>query len=397
MSQWTVVAVLVVCALILGSYAMLPERGVDLSAFPRLTDATLADRTIVDFGTSDDGTVAYSYLAEPVPAQLAENEVPELRNENSYTILLEVPKDGEDLKLQTIFYAQPAYAQDIDGSWKYLEYATTSEQVFRNRDTTLWKSLVELVVRTAYADSTSPFSGAGDGYVESVFVDGGLGLISCRLTGTSFDYTSTGSYVNVFNDLTIPRDCTNDRTFLPFDTSAIPSNSSVSAATLYIYVLSKQNGDDDGSDYITVSTSTQTSSSALEVADFNTVGRTEGIDSGARLDITSITTGAYNSFALNSTGIGWITFNGQTSTCGTNSGVTCLALLEGHDISGGGGLADDQANSITIYMSEQTGTSQDPYLSVTYTAPAASVVARGSGKVAPGGSVRVVNGKLLIR
>lgn len=422
--MYKVAAALVVAVLLIGALLLLPSATpADLSAFPTLTDATLADRTIVDFGISENGIVAYSYLAEDVPALLDEAEVPELRTENSYTKLVAV-SEGEDptLTLESRFYSQPAYAQDADGSWRYLEYATTTEQAFRNRDMTLWKALTEMVVRTAYADTASPFSEAGDGEVSAFDIASNFGFSSCSLfdawtpvrtavTGSA-EYTFASFDVLTYGDNTYDGELDQslcsaqiDRGFLPFDTSTVSPSATISAVSLSVYVFSKQNGDNDGNDYITVSTSTQATHTSLTNNDYNDAGpltmntASEVIDSGERKDITSISTGAYLTFTFNANGIAATKKSGESSTCSATTGITCLTLREGHDAAGdilAVGFPGTVTSSVNLYASEQTGTSNDPYLSVTYTVPASGAVQSGM-QIGSYGSLKVTGGGIKIK
>ncbi len=367
-------------------------RGVELSR--------LEGRTIVDYGiNSQTGVVSYLYLDRLVPEKLDEREVPELRTETSYTTFQEVVEEGDDpiVKMETRIYSQPAFAQDVDGSWKYLEYATTSEQAWRERPSNLWQRITEAFVRTAYAATLSRFSGAGDGYVGNTGIsqtfsfpeacDMGAAWSSARTFGTGDDVVYTASPMHVDSESSRVFDselqtwtCTViiRRSFLPFDTSSLPSNATVSAATLNVYAQTTSDGDNDTVDYVTVSTSTQATHTQLVTADFDTAGpvtmnaASEAIDSGQRKDITSISTVAYTAFTLNSAGINAIKKSGQASTCTASTGITCLALREGHDATNNQ-VAEDVVSGVTWYTSEQTGTSNDPYMDITYTAPATAV------------------------
>jgi hypothetical protein len=333
----------------------------------------IAGRTVVDFGTATDGVVAYSYLGDKVPGKLAVNEVPELRNETSYTTLIEAPqKEGDDATLQTIIFSQPSFAQDVDGSWKYLEYATTTEQAFRDRDRSLWQALTELVVRTAYADSISPFSGAGDGYTSASASEAdGCGSTWGFEVEDIDDYTSTTGLIKGQSRVAAICTSTRARFYTPFDTSSISSGSTITAASLNVYVTAKVNNNNDGTDYATVVRTSQTTHSILQGGDYDLIGTAEGVDSGQRKDITSITTSAYLVFTINATGQGWIAKSGQASNCSATTGITCLGVREGHDNTGSEPASNATGNSVTFSTSENTGTTQDPYLSVTYT-PASS-------------------------
>lgn len=364
----------------------------DIFASP-LRDAEIPeDRVIVDYGFNDDGSVSYSYLERPLPERLAGNEILALRNGSSFTEFVEVAVPGDDpvLKLNTIVYAKPAFAQDVDGSWKYLEYATTTEQAFRDRDQTLWTGIRELFVRSAYADTTiSPFADAGDGWT----ANNGDGMdpdeFTCQsaawadtFAGTNTAFTGNlvsivGNANSSFFDVDVffmyVCDSTSYHAFLPFDTSSIPPLATITAGSLNVHITSTTtiNGA-DGFDYITVMQTTQTTHTALDTDDHLQFGVTEAIATGDRKTIGNIAINSYLSFTLNATGRGFIKKSGQSSACSATTGITCLGLIEGHEVTGGT-PPSQSTNQIGFYDSVQTGTSQDPYLSVTYLAPASSV------------------------
>jgi hypothetical protein len=416
-SVHTSVALLVAVLVLVGVYAYFSGTDGRLSS----SDSTsmlpsgdeLATRTIVDFGTATDGVVAYSYLGDPVSEKLADNEVTELRNETSYTTLIEAPqKEGDDATLQTIIYSQPAFAQDVNGQWKYLEYATTTEQAFRDRDRSLWQALIEVLVHTAYADTASPFSGAGDGYVyrgNSGFV-AATQFSSARTAGSGSTASPSATSADTLLELyTI--DCEGGctyfayiyRSFLPFDTSSIPSDATVSAVSLSVYVTSTWDATNDSYDYITVSTSTQATHTTLTTADYNDAGPTtmnstaELVSAGNRKDLTSISSSAYLTFDLDADGIAAVKVSGSASTCSATNGITCLALREGHDATGNAPTIDAGANGIEHSTSEATGTSQDPYLTVTYTSPSSGVVIARSMKVGGAGTLKVTSGGIILK
>lgn len=405
MSNYYSLAIALSLLIVVGvTFAFFSTKPLALDPAIRLADATLKDRTIVDFGISADGTVSYSYLAQDVPELLDEAEVPELRTESSYTKLVGVSEGEEPLyTLEAKIYSQPAYAQDADGTWRYLEYATTTQEAFRNRDMNIWTALREVLVRTAYADTASPFSEAGDGYVSGA----GSGVNATESTclnnawssvfGSTADSTGAtmvvSGTISDFNEPPWQCDASVDRSFIPFDTSAMPGGSSVTAATLNVYVTATVNGDNDGTDYVTVQRTSQATHTTLVAADYDNMSG-EGIDSGERKDITSISTSAYLVFTLNATGMGWIIGSGQASNCSAITGISCFGIVEGHDFTGSR-IGTLLTNSVSMRTSEQTGTTQDPYLSVTYTI-AASAVQSGM-KIGSGGSLKVTSGGIKIQ
>ncbi len=157
------------------------------------------------------------------------------------------------------------------------------------------------------------------------------------------------------------------RGFFPIDTSELSSSASISDASLELYVHDKQDKYNDSYAYVAVvGPTTQASNTSLEDDDFNECGDVDDPDKGsADFDITNISVDDDLSCSLNSTGLGWI----------SKTGYTKLGMREGHDIEDEdvGDSSSDIASRIIVRASEYTGTDYDPYLSVTYTTPSASL------------------------
>jgi len=149
-----------------------------------------------------------------------------------------------------------------------------------------------------------------------------------------------------------------------FDTSSIPDSDTISSATMSLYGTSATNDDDDGDDFIAIVSSNPASDTALVTQDFDLIGDaiddpTEMHDTGARIQIESISTSAYNDWALNSTGINNI----------SKTGITKFGAREGHDILDNPVvMSNGQDNSIVVSTADETGTSQDPKLVVEHEA-----------------------------
>lgn len=246
----------------------------------------------------------------------------------------------------------------IDGEWKVVNYATTTLEAYNiQMDVPLSRqqSKIPLLVKNVYADTLSPYTEAGDGFV-SCNNSSWATLMSCTSGDLAYYVVSSDSQ-------SVSRQYYNGkyyvhRGFFPFDTSGLsgePTN-----ADLNLYVVSKTNNKNDGYDYVTVVQTSQASESSLAVTDFDNVGSTEGIDSGEREDISSLSTGGYLTFTLNSTGLGWI----------DDDGITYLGLREGGDLQNQAPSASNGINTIGVYYVEQTGTANDPYLEITYTSGA---------------------------
>jgi len=183
---------------------------------------------------------------------------------------------------------------------------------------------------------------------------------STSYTGTTFNISSGNSGKGSKTSYLI------ERAFIPFNTSALPDNATINDVKLKVYVDSKMDNDNDGSDWTSVVQASEPSTTALTTADYDLAGSVtnplEGIDASERKDITNVVPGQYMVFTLNSTGKGWI----------SKTGLTKLGLREGHDainsaFVGTGG----QYDQLKIRSSEYSGTTADPILEITYTTPAA--------------------------
>lgn len=293
---------------------------------------TLRERTILEHtvvGTGADAYVAYTYVGDTLPERFSEDEVLPLRSETSWTRQVGTESDGRAI-YESKIYSQPQFVLH-KGAWHYREYDTTSLGVFEKSQSAFFFS--RALVDIAHAETVNQYSLSGDGQVmayspsswanaqstTSPYSTGGLSGNTASYTGVSFtvgaehhtnagklDFKNTGFYIY--------------RGFLPFDTAFLPYGASISSATLNTYVTAKTNTDNDGSDYLTVLQSSQADEYSLVNNDYSLCGNTitnptEGIDAGQRKDITSISTSAYLSFTLNSTGRGWIKKKGETSNC----------------------------------------------------------------------------------
>jgi len=143
-----------------------------------------------------------------------------------------------------------------------------------------------------------------------------------------------------------------------FDSSSIGSGQQVDSATLEIYVTSKVDGDTGSLNIVTV---TPASNTAIVAGDYDQFGTTL---QATEILLSAITTSAYNTFTINTTGQGNIDVTGITKF-----GVR----EENHDIDNVE-PANDTDNFIEMIMADTAGTTQDPKLTVEHTAlPTASV------------------------
>lgn len=217
-------------------------------------------------------------------------------------------------------------------------------------------------------DSASYFSGAGDGRTihDLEYTGGGWNTAhdasDCgtgSLSGAVYNATeesgeaTAGCYqYESYSRVIIAR------AFFPFDTSALPDEATISAATFNVYVNYVEDDDNDGDDWINIVQTTQASNTELVTSDYDQCGAVDNPTEGAtRIDLGNITASQYNVWTLNATGIGFI----------SKTGFTKLGLREGHDAIDSPISGSNYWNRIKTRYSEYTGTGSDPYLSVTYT------------------------------
>lgn len=324
-------------------------------------EGPLAARSVVEYTVisnevqGQESVVRYEYLGDPLPQKLVVDEEITKRTENSYTRYLGTVEDdaGNHVnKYEAVIFQDTPYVKE-GGKWYYRQSATTTASAFyKTRPLLALKDAAGVAV--AYAATYTGFSTTGDGYFGSSGIgngiDGALTFDNCLsgiygendLLGGDFSATTmlvTAAYRNISNGT-----CSINRAFLPFDTSTVPSGSTVSAATLAVWVTAKSNGVNDGTDTVGVYDAGG--------ADFFDFGSTIGSDT---LDITSISTAATSTFTLTSTGYTFLTLGGTTS----------IGIRESHDPAGSISSSVN-GNSVTMSTAESTG--QDPVLTITYTA-----------------------------
>jgi len=236
-------------------------------------------------------------------------------------------------------------------------------------------AFLENATYPVYTDHpTSYYSGAGDGYVEFSSTDvydwdTVWDATHDAATGTSAPYTGAYAYApELINDWATTFTLSLARAFYPFDTSAIPDGATITAATLNLYCKEKRFGLTGAYDYFNVVQTTQASSSALSTADFDQCGTIHSPTVGAsNVTVSTLSTTAYTSISLNSTGLGWV----------SKTGYTKLGLRIGRDLADADpvGVDDNDSDKARFYCSEQTGTDKDPYLEITVSeAPATGQV-----------------------
>ena len=197
----------------------------------------------------------------------------------------------------------------------------------------------------------SYYVGVGDGKVSRS--DSDWDTARNTLDGETVNYTDTVTYATV-NYFWETYNC--HRSFFPIDTSALPDNASISAASLFLYTAS-YNADEDGQNFCLVQ-ATQASVTQLTTDDYDECGALNNPTEGAARIPTPATTEVWNEFVLNTNGIEWISLTGYTK----------FGVRSSLDVDN---IAPTGYNSTDFQTSESD---YDPYLEVTYETAAAAVI-----------------------
>jgi len=200
-----------------------------------------------------------------------------------------------------------------------------------------------------YTDTTaSYYSGNGDGWVRYY---GCSNWDTCHdaTEGTQNNYTDTRIYVKA-EQLSEGGNYDLIRAFLPFDTSGLPDDADIAAATLHFHIY--QILTNDGTNYLALVQTTQSSTSELTNGDFDQCGAVNNPTEGAsRLEVTST---GWHEWELNSTGLGWISKTGWTKLGIRSGNLDCDDVVPTYG---------SQGLNLNFYSSESD---YDPYLEVTY-------------------------------
>ncbi|MFA6382725.1 MAG: hypothetical protein WCX08_05670 [Candidatus Buchananbacteria bacterium] len=329
------------------------------------------------------GIVIYHYVSnQEVPAANYQGLQEDLskRTPNSQAFLKSVERiDDKRVKKEYVgrFYSADSF-QKSGEKWFQIETATTTPVAFaRQTKLTLLDRAKEFIGQPVFA--ATYYSGAGDGFVGYFTYTDNYSWIEAHSAaiGTAADPTGTLITATAGNGI---HGAAIRRAFFPFDTSALPDDSIISSASLNLnFNTNSLKADSYG--FITIVQTTQDSNTTLSTSDYSKCGAetnpTEGIDVVNRLFSAGITVDQYSIIPLNATGMSWI----------SKTDYTKLGVRQGEDVLnyGLGGLI----TGVNIYSSEQTGTSQDPYLDVTYTIITNAVKIDGGTIKLDGGTIKI--------
>ena len=244
----------------------------------------------------------------------------------------------------TDFWIGDHYYKDSKGDIYEIEHgATTTIDNFKYQTatTTAERIMSFLGFKIAKADTSTYYASAGDGRIyhfDSSWSD-------CRdaLSGDNVQDSNATGGIGANNHYY------DRRAFYPVDTSGLGSGASITSATMYVYLSSKQGSTVTSQHLIG---SNQTSTSGLTGTDYGTMSYTSFSEIGS----ADWTNSSYNGWSMNATGLAYI----------SKTGYTKLSIIDDDTL-------DDTAPGSTNCLinhtfSEETGTNQDPYISITYTA-----------------------------
>jgi len=238
-----------------------------------------------------------------------------------------------------------------------IEYKKTGDATYTLRKH-IPLSLFDKATLPAYADTETTFypdpdteSTSVDGYVWRNAVDQTWSAIHDAASGTDASDAGTATNMGIRTSTTNTQWQRMSRAFTLFDTSSLPDDEEITAATLN---LRGADDNDNFSQSIAIVTVSPASNTSLSTSDYDDIGTT---DQASRMTVATWANGSYNTFNLNATGLSNI----------SKTGITKFGqrLSSDADNSAPTWVSDTQA-SAAADTADVAGTSQDPYLTVTH-------------------------------
>lgn len=221
-----------------------------------------------------------------------------------------------------------------DNKWRYLEYATTTQEQFGRLTNELgwWRFFI-----LPFANAQTFYSGAGDGVIRGV-----------STVFTTAQTTGTGAYPTqaqpIFQYKLSGSDYYVARAFFPFNTSSLDDDICIYSATFSVVCETMSYNDTLTYDIVETFQDDETT---LTTADFNDYYET--IFSSKYYDQFTCDHSTYNDFSLNSSGKDAISLTDWT----------LLGLIVDEDLNDSAPSGD---NTTYWSLSEETGTTIDPKL-----------------------------------
>lgn len=209
---------------------------------------------------------------------------------------------------------------------------------------------------TAYPDPGSPGTTTCDGSAYRAGVDEAFGTVRNGSGTGAYALATTDTTPELAASTTSNQFARLQRGLFGFDTSALGASAVLSAAVLSQWFTGVSTGLGDTT--VEVTAGPTAANTTLASGDYQTIGRTSY---ATGVSISAITTGAYTDFTFDATGRAAV----------QKTGITKLATQLGWDLSGsfGGSWSASATTAGTVSFADQTGSSNDPKLEITYTVP----------------------------
>ncbi len=210
------------------------------------------------------------------------------------------------------------------------------------------------------------FSGSGDGRIFAQ--DNTWNTVHDAATGINADIT--GELNEIRCDKSGGGAFRIHRSYFPWDISSIGGGNEADSAIVSLWVISK---DDDLADGVGICEATPATPGTIIAGDFDQMGDVDNpTEFATRIDLGSISTGAYNNFTVNAAGL---------TNIDAHIGGTYweIASRMGKDMSDSEPATGN--SQITVYFSERTGTANDPKLVITFSTGGAVKDVIGGGVI----------------
>ncbi len=241
------------------------------------------------------------------------------------------------------FYSSPQFYKD-GNKWYHIQFATTSIEAF-NQQMPIAKRILNRIFNTAYATNYS--SAGGDGPLEEHKTTWAAAResTSCTYPGGTAVFIGVNSQKLNLNYWIILR------SELPFDTTALPSGSTITAAAIHLF---DYNLGDYGSPILVTVLTGQANPAALAAADYGTFDLTTPAEGAGRITMSPQSLGYEWTATLNATGYTWI----------IPGGYSLFGFQEAKDADNTTPTSEDHNY---FCSSRHATTGYRPYLAVTYT------------------------------
>jgi hypothetical protein len=241
---------------------------------------------------------------------------------------------------------EPANNFEVEAQGYFDTSAGATKNIYNKSGAlTLGVSGANEITGTWYYSTTTgaKYSSSDDGYN----TNSSANYNTARTAASASSTTSTN--INITHQL-VAATYYISRGYVYFDTSAIPDDAVITAASVYLY--GKTDGSGTNFDVVIQNGQPTYPHSPLVVGDYD---HTKYSSDGGSYNTSAFALEGWNTIAMNATGLTWISLTGTTKLC----------LRSSLDIAGTTPDAADE--QVIYYSSEEALTTKDPYINVTYT------------------------------